>query len=49
MIALGVITFGSVYAGTVKHGMQTDTTKKSAKKDTTTKKTPPQLKQKMVK
>jgi len=48
MIALGAISFGSVYATTVKPVMQTDTTKK-AKKDTTTKKTPPQLKQKVVK
>jgi len=40
MVALAAITFGTVYAeGTVKT-IQTDTTKK-AKKDTTTKKTPP--------
>ena len=42
MIDLAAISFGSVYAnGSVKQSMQTDTTKKAAKKDTTTKKTPP--------
>jgi len=45
MIALAAVSFGSVYAnGAVKSTMQTDTSKKSTKKDTTTKKTPPVMK-----
>ena len=45
MTAIAAISFGSVFANTVKHTMQTDTTKK-AKTDTTKKKTPPAVKQK---
>ena len=54
MVALGAITFGSVYAhspsNTVKSSMQTDTTKKKKtkpmKKDSTKKKDTTQVKQK---
>lgn len=40
MVALAAISFGSAYAGTRIEKMQTDTTKKSSKADTTKKKPP---------